>query len=444
MADWTTAPLNRADLLEEEAAEASSRWRIEVVGGPDQGKSAAIEGPITLGTDPASGFPLTDSTVSWHHGELFPGPDGLRVKDAASTNGTFLSGIQVSEFVARPGTLFSAGRTLLRASAIRAEGATGGSALVSFGKALGTTPAMQQLFALLRRAALSESTLLLLGETGTGKGVLAEAVHHSSPRKDGPFVVFDCSAVAPSLIESELFGHVRGAFTGATEAREGAFARARGGTLFLDEVGELPIELQPKLLRVLDAKSLVRVGGQAPEPTDVRIVAATHQDLLAAIKAGRFRQDLYFRLAVVSLVVPPLRERREDVPLLVRGFLASLGRPDFELSTPLQDRLERHPWPGNVRELRNVVERALVGLGIESAEETLSSVRKPSDGTDLGTLTFKEAKDRLVEEFSQEYFEALFKRCERNVSKMARIAGIARPYAHRIVKKYGLRALEEE
>jgi two-component system nitrogen regulation response regulator GlnG len=443
MADWTTSPLDRSALLGGDSAGISARWRVEVIGGPDQGKSAYIDGALQLGSDPASGFALTDETISWHHAAAEPGPEGVRFTDLGSTNGTFLGGAQVQQFVAGHETLFCAGRTLFRVSRESPDNKAQGPSTASFGRALGTTPVMQQLFATLRRGASSESTVLILGETGTGKELLAEGIHQASGRKQGPFVVLDCGAVAPGLIEAELFGHTRGAFTGADQAREGAFLRAGGGTLFLDEVGELPLEAQPKLLRALDARTVQRVGGREQESSDVRIVAATHRDLEAEVKAGRFREDLYFRLAVVTVRVPPLRERREDVPLLVRAFLASLGRPDFVLSSALQDRLERHTWPGNVRELKNVVERALLGLGMQQVPDR-PALSRTQDGADLSTLQFKEAKARLIEQFSQEYFEALFTRCDRNVSKMARIAGIARPYAHEVVKKYGLKASEGE
>jgi DNA-binding NtrC family response regulator len=442
MPDWETTPLEREALLGDSALGQASRWRLEVLGGPDQGRSSYVDGPLELGSDPSVGFPLTDSTISWHHAKVEPSAQGVRFTDLDSTNGIFVAGVQVDDFVARHDTLFAAGRTLFRVSAERGDEAE--ALRACFGRALGVSAPMQRLFKSLARAAEGQATVLLMGETGTGKGLLAEALHTVSRRGAGPMIQLDCGTIAPGLIESELFGHAKGAFTGAVDSRQGAFVRAHGGTLFLDEVAELPLEVQPRLLRALDSRTVQPLGGDARSSLDVRIIAATHRDLALEVKQGRFREDLYFRLAVVTVLVPPLRERREDLPLLVRSFLAELGRPDFHLSGTLQDRLERHPWPGNVRELRNVVERALIGIGIDLEPTPRPKGRSVEMGTELSSLPFKEAKDRLVESFSQEYFEALFTRCGRNVSKMARIAGIARPYAHRIVRKYGLKLEPEE
>jgi DNA-binding NtrC family response regulator len=305
-----------------------------------------------------------------------------------------------------------------------------------FGGAVGSTPAMRKLFGTLSRVAATDSTVMLLGETGTGKEMLARAIHEGSPRKAGPFVVLDCGAVAPNLLESELFGHTKGAFTGALAKRDGAFVRAQGGTLVLDEVAELPLELQPKLLRALESRTVKPVGSDEQIEVDLRVVAATHRDIDAEVKAQRLRQDLYFRLAVVVVRVPPLRERRDDIPLLVRHFLKSLGRPDFELSPALLERLMAHPWPGNARELRNVVERALVAEGDPLAGSIgIGGPAKP----DLTTLPFKEAKEQLIESFSREYVQALLERCGGNISEVARTAGIARNWVHHLVTKYGLK-----
>jgi DNA-binding NtrC family response regulator len=229
----------------------------------------------------------------------------------------------------------------------------------SFGAAVAVSAAMNEVFAILRRLAPSQVTMTLCGETGTGKDVFAHAVHEVSPRARGPFVVFDCGAVPPNLVESELFGHERGAFTGAHAEHAGAFERAQGGTLFLDEIGELPLDLQPRLLRALESRVVRRVGGSRERPIDVRIISATNRDMPALVTARTFRQDLYFRLAAAVVHLPPLRDRLEDLPFLVERLLADLGRPEIRLLPKTLDALLAHAWPGNVRELKNAIACAL-------------------------------------------------------------------------------------
>ena len=298
---------------------------------------------------------------------------------------------------------------------------------------------MRRLFALLERIAPTDAPVLIQGETGTGKELCAEALHAHSPRADKPFVVMDLAAVQPTLIESELFGHVRGAFTGAVADRAGAFERADGGTLFLDEVGELSAELQPRLLRALERGQVKRVGANDFKTVNVRVIAATHRDLLALARENRFREDLYHRLAVLQARLPPLRERREDIAGLVEGFLARIGRTGA-IGPQTLALLVGHDWPGNVRELRNVVERAVSLAG--GAEEVPPEVLAlPDDAKASGTasgLLFKEAKDRLFEAFEREYLEGLMARCGGNVSRAAREAGIDRVYLHRLLKRYGM------
>jgi transcriptional regulator with PAS, ATPase and Fis domain len=311
---------------------------------------------------------------------------------------------------------------------------------------------MRELFALLNRVAGTDATVLLAGETGTGKELLAEAVHQRSARAGGPFVVVDCGALPHELIGSELFGHVRGAFTGATNAKRGLIEEADGGTLFLDEVGELPLDLQPQLLRVLEKREVRPVGDTRSKKVSIRVIAATHRDLVASVKAGTFREDLYFRLAVVRANVPPLRKRKDDIPLLVHGILAELKRPDFPLSTEMVAKLEAHDWPGNVRELRNVVERSLSLVGGELPFEqrqtpfTPPGAQRASAGTPREVLDkpFKEAKGLLVEAFEREYLTNLLDRHNGNISRAALEAGIDRNYIHRLVKKYGLPVAREK
>lgn len=228
-----------------------------------------------------------------------------------------------------------------------------------FGRAVSRAPAMLQVLGTLNRLAPTELTITLVGETGTGKDVLSQAIHEHSARSSGPFVVFDCGAVAASLAESELFGHERGAFTGAQASHAGAFERANGGTLFLDEIGELPLDLQPRLLRALENRGVRRVGGTQYRPVDLRVVAATNRDLPALSAQKQFRQDLFFRLAAAVVPIPALRQRLEDLPLLLPILLADLGRPNLRIADATLQLLRAHQWPGNVRELKNTLASAL-------------------------------------------------------------------------------------
>ncbi|MFN0061618.1 MAG: sigma 54-interacting transcriptional regulator [Myxococcaceae bacterium] len=412
------------------------RYALEVMNGPSAGESFPLEGTVTVGAHEGASIRLTDPTVSRLHAELQVRRDGVRVRDLGSTNGTFVSGTRIIEAVLAPEAILGLGKVLARISVEEEEASVPPYDATAFGDAVGQSSTMRRVFGVLDRVANSESSVVLLGETGTGKDLLARAVHSRSPRGDRPFVVVDCGAIAPSLIESQLFGHVRGAFTGAIESRSGAFADADGGTLFLDEVGELLPALQPKLLRVLEAGKVKPLGSDAERDVNVRVLAATHRDLDAAVKAKQFREDLYFRLAVVVVEVPPLRARREDIPLLVETILARMGREQVALSPALITELTAHDWPGNVRELRNVVERALAGVPIaleDKAREATPEVEV------LKGLPFKAAKDRLVDGFTREYLRALLDTHGGNVSEVARRSGLARNYVHGLIKRYGLR-----
>jgi two-component system, NtrC family, nitrogen regulation response regulator GlnG len=307
---------------------------------------------------------------------------------------------------------------------------------------------MKRLFSLLAKAAPTEATILLQGETGTGKEAIAEAVHHASRRSKGPFVVVDCGSIPHELIASELFGHAKGSFTGAANDKQGLIEAANRGTLFLDEIGELALDLQPQLLRVLDRRQVRRVGETQSVDVDIRVIAATHRDLRAMVKAGQFREDLYYRLAVVATPVPPLRDRKADIPSLATWFAEKMGRGSFAQSPALLEQLLRHDWPGNVRELRNVVERALslgdsvlADLGDGPARPTpvpQDAQQTRGSNPDVLELPFKEAKAQLVESFERDYLKALLERHHGNISRAASEAGIDRNYIHRLVKKYGL------
>jgi DNA-binding NtrC family response regulator len=312
----------------------------------------------------------------------------------------------------------------------------------SFGELLGRDAKMRRLFALLRDIAPSDTTVLIEGETGTGKELIAEEIHRHSRRANGPFVVFDCGAVPRELIESTLFGHVKGAFTGAIADRKGAFAEAHGGTIFLDEVGELALDLQPALLRALDKRSVRRVGANGYEQVDVRVIAATNRDLREEVARKSFREDLFYRLAVIRVHLPALRERGRDIDLLTEHFMRQFA-PGRNLSLPPGElaKLRAYSWPGNVRELRNVIERACVlskgeNLNIEDALE--GEIQAPlSIGFRMG-LPFKEAKGQLVEQFEREYIVDLMKRHRMNLSAAAREAQIDRKHLRELLRKYGL------
>ena len=410
------------------------RYEVEVASGPAAGTRVPLGARLVIGSqvDEEDGLKLDDATVSRLHAELSPTPRGVLVKDLGSKNGTFVGGVRVQEAVLeRPGPL-EVGRVLLKVS-WRDDDAGAPAEVSSFGGIIGASEPMRRVFSVLARVAPTTSTVLLIGETGTGKERFAEAIHQASPRAKRPFMVVDCGSIAPTLIESELFGHVRGAFTGASSDRKGAFLEADGGTLFLDELGELPLELQPRLLRVLESGTVKRVGDDAVRSVDVRVVAATNRDLRKEVEAGRFRQDLLYRLDVVTMRLPPLRERRDDLPLLVRSFVKELGRPDFELSPPALARLAAWDWPGNVRELRNVVERALASDGDLLPPESAPVADAPDSDS------YKDAKEKVVDTFTRDFIASLHRKCGGNISEMARQSGLNRNYVARLLTKYGLK-----
>ena len=309
---------------------------------------------------------------------------------------------------------------------------------------LGESMPMRRLHTQLGRVGPTDATVLIQGETGTGKELVARALHDRSARAGGPFVVVDCGALPESLLDAELFGHNRGAFTGAVAARTGAFEAADGGTLFLDEIGELPLPMQPRLLRALEQRAVRRLGQNDFRPVDVRFVSATHRDLLGMVKAGTFREDLYFRLAVLCVTIPPLRERSADVVLLAEHFLSPDHRP--LLTRELEAELAARVWPGNVRELRSFVER-LKAVGATDALAMSTEARPPADPAAAGAVTmseelldlsFSEARDRGFAALERQYVEALLARHGRKISAAARAAGIQRTYLHRLVRKHGL------
>ena len=444
-----------------------SGLRVIVLSGPDQGQQLALgEGTYYVGKAHGCDLVLTDGAVSRQHLELRMLPDGVAVRDLGSTNGSFYGGARFTDVLVGAGAVIVIGDTelkLVTAEDAQRVMALPPSAATRFGGLIGASLKMREIYGLLERVAQSEIAVLIHGETGTGKELCAEAIHQASSRARQPFVICDLAGVSRSLIESELFGHVRGAFTGADRDREGAFQQAHGGTIFIDEIGELELEMQPRLLRALEQRKVKPVGSGVYREVDVRVIAATNRDLAAEVRAGRFRDDLYHRLAVVTVTLPPLRERRDDVALLVRAFLEEkLPGRDVRVPPETLALLSDYDWPGNVRELRNVVERALSLmpkdgphgavlepglLGLEpppslAAPHVASSSGEPTS-SQWGALgpadaRFREAKERLITAWERDYVSELLRRAGGNVSRAAREGGIDRVYLHRLMKKHGI------
>jgi transcriptional regulator with GAF, ATPase, and Fis domain len=430
-----------------------------VVSGSARGKRVKLGERLTVGKASDNDLVLPDDTVSRHHCELERTPLGIIVRDLGSTNHTRVGRTAVREAVIESGSTIVVGSVelLLRGEPNRTQVLP--SEATSFGEALGTSLSMRQIFGVLERIAPTDASVLLEGETGTGKDVLARSIHQISTRKDQPFVVVDCGAVSYNLIESELFGHERGAFTGAIAARQGAFEIAGRGTVFLDEVGELPLDVQPKLLRVLESGEFRRVGGNKPLHAEARIVAATKRNLKEEVERGKFREDLYFRLSVVPITVPPLRTRREDVPALVEQFLELARKRDptasaFSLTRETVSALAAHDWPGNVRELRNVLDRAIY-IAVAGGEREIRLVDLPVSPGSIGSSqpsagsagypafdsekSYREIRSDFESEFERRYVAWLLDRHGGNISAAAREAKMDRKHLYDLARKRGLR-----
>lgn len=478
------------------------RCQLVVLSGVDTGKAVEVaKAQFTVGKGEECDLVLTDPTVSRQHLVLEQQGGAVFVRDLQSTNGTWIDQFRIREAYLRPGIVLRAGQVQLRFESLFKALDVAPSLDERFGHLIGRSMKMRQIFTMLERVAKTDATVVIFGETGCGKSAVAQAIHDASPRRSGPFVTVDCGAIAENLIESELFGHEKGAFTGATAMRRGALERANGGTLFIDELVDLRLDLQPRLLRVLEEREVRRVGGNEPIKLDVRIIAASRHDLWREVEAKRFREDLYFRLAVFTIPLPPLRERKEDIPMLAQAFARSIKGGEKLLSrfTPrVNERLMAHPFPGNVRELRNVIERAIYldgdlaemlgptvfgdgtspritvpdyapGPPVAAPAPPTSPLAPPptpapvfgppvdapaladtgtapmpvaADGsvalTADCTLQFKDAKERLLEQFEAEYFRRLLTRVGGNASAMARMAGIDRKHLYTLAKKHNL------
>ena len=432
--------------------------------GPDGPTSRPIDKSIVVGSSPNADIHLADKMVSRVHAQLEICEDGIWVRDLRSSNGTWLQNIRIERALVPHLGRIRVGNTELIITHVRTAPDEPELPMESrFHGLLGHSRSMRALYRVLADVAPSNAPVLVLGETGTGKELVARAIHEASPRATGPLVVVDCAALPESLLDAELFGHVRGAFTGATTTREGALEAADGGTVFLDEIGELPKAMQPKLLRALEARTIRRIGENEHRPIDVRFVFATHRDLLKMVSTGEFREDLYFRIGVLPVRVPPLRERLEDLEMLVKHFLGDENKP---IHPDVLAELRSRPWSGNVRELRNFVERmrtlgyeravALTGQAWDAESPTSKSLpavptaeteapRSASSpaistaSTEVTTqMSYRAFRDRWNDLGEEKYVRELLARHPNNVSAAAREAQLNRTYLYKLMRKHGL------
>ncbi|MEM9189427.1 MAG: sigma 54-interacting transcriptional regulator [Myxococcota bacterium] len=414
--------------------------RLEVLDGPDAGRSETFASPtITLGRS-GGHLVLDDKKVSALHAEIRLEDAGYLLRDLGSSNGTFVWGMRLVEGYLSPGAVIALGDSAVRFEPLATSVEVPLYQGTQFESLVGASPEMRRLFAQIEKVARTDMSVLISGETGTGKELVADAIYRRSARRDGPFVVLDCGAAPNQLFEDQLFGHEVGAFTGASRPQAGVFEQADGGTLFIDELGELPLELQSKLLRAVESRRVRRLAGSSEIECDVRIIAATNRDLRSEVNRKAFRSDLYFRLAVSELRVPPLRERREDVPMLVEHLLSQLGESRrSELPDGFLDWATRHGWPGNVRELRNAIERAaLLDRLPDQAPKTVTT-QPPVDLS----VPFKQSKAQLIDEFERSYVSALLRAHDWNIAGAARAAGLDRMSVYKMLQRLGIERDQE-
>ena len=464
------------------------KGKLVVVSGPDQGTQLEISKPrVTGGRSIISDLVLADKAVSGTHFEIAARDDGYRLRDLNSRNGVYVGDLRIREVFLRPGTIFRLGHTSIQFQPMQDVVEIELSKRDRFDAIIGGSAVMRQIFAQLEKVAPSDLTVLITGETGTGKEMVARAVHNTSTRKTKPFVVLDCGSIPKELIESTLFGHEKGSFTGAIGQHLGCFEQATGGTIFLDEIGELDVTLQPKLLRVLEQREIKRVGGDRTVKVDVRVLAATNRDLRDEVNRGHFREDLYFRLSVVHVELPPMRERKDDIAGLANHFLRDIaGRRGMQMSfhPDAMAAMQTHYWPGNVREMRNVVERAaalsdgpsitradllfgrelgpsisashdLAKAGLAGAQRAVAAEAgvdlPPGSGPAIFDaallkpgLGFKQAKQTVVDAFEAAYLEALLTRNAGNITRSANEAGLTRYHLRELLKRHGVKGGEQE
>jgi DNA-binding NtrC family response regulator len=431
------------DALEPGAAR--FRCQVVVIDGPDRGRACRLGGdPVVVGTEAGADLVLSDDRVSGRHVSIAAESGGFVARDLGSTNGTWFEGSRLGEARLAPGSTLLVGRSALRIEPEAQPLDVVPSQARRFGELVGDSLAMREVFAVLEKVAGADVTVLLEGETGTGKELAARALHDASPRRRGAFVAVDCGALPETLLDSELFGHVRGAFTGAASARAGVFARADGGTIFLDEIGRIPAAVQARLLRVIEERVVRPLGSDSERAVDVRVIAASRDDLDAEVAAGRFRADLLYRLGVVRVALPPLRSRREDLPGLVRELIRRRGLADEPPAGPGLDRLLAHGWPGNVRELRNAIDRAiaLAPAARRFADLAIRVDPGPAAGDDpvpvRADLPFAEAKELVLHAFERRYLADLLARTGGNLSAAAREADVDRKHLRHLARKHGL------
>jgi DNA-binding NtrC family response regulator len=424
--------------------------RLVFEGGDDVREVVVGPEPVVVGRDPACQLVVDQTGVSAMHAELMATPRGVRLRDLGSKNGTWVADLRISEAFLTAPTTFWLGRTELRFEVSKPEKIDLPD-IERFGPLYGTSAPMRDLFRRLQKSAPTDLTVLVQGETGTGKELVAQAVHDASKVKNGPFVVVDCGSIAPTLAEATLFGHEKGAFTGATSSRESPFVEATGGTIFLDELGELPLDVQPKLLRALAEKRVKPVGSNTYKAFDARVIAATRRDLEASVNAGTFRSDLYFRLAQVRAYVPPLRQRLEDVPGLIKHVLEQHGAKGAwrRVSRSTLDRLLRYDWPGNVRELRNAVAVSLAlaeeGEPLDIAAAVGLKASKPKGKMVEATAirAYHDAKREALNQFERAYFKQLADATNGNVAEISRRTGLQRTHVRKYLRMHGLREPRE-
>jgi len=436
-----TRPRPLAPVLEYSKRE-YSKIRLLVSHGPDAGLTREISSStLRVGSAPDNDLALTDDSVSRYHCTIEPVARGVRIRDEGSTNGVFLGGMRVFDAQFDSPVQLRLGETRIDIEPLGERVARAQLAGDRFCALLGRSPRMRELFADLARIAPTDLSVLIEGETGSGKELVAESLHAASDRADRPFVVFDCSSVAASLVESELFGHERGAFTGAVASRPGVFEQANGGSIFLDELGELPRDLQPKLLRVLERREVRRLGSQSTIPVDVRLIAATNRNLAEEVRRGNFREDLFFRTATAVVRVPPLRDRMDDLPLLVEHFLDRACPPRRVEDVPAEvwSLFEAHRWPGNVRELCNAVQRFVatperVLLPERAPEPAAPGTRASNESTPLTPL--RRARREASNAFERAYLASVLSRSGGNVTRAAALAAVSRQMLQRLLRKH--------